>query len=136
MGVICWKNSIIKKNPIKNNDNIAVEQKNNLNNSFDKKTTSDKKEEPPEELKRQEKTKMIVSIDENVIVTKGEVNPREIYFREKTLGQGSFGTVYLVKHIQLQRYFAMKVIKKKAKNHSEEESLMNEINILRKLDII
>jgi calcium-dependent protein kinase len=134
MGVICWKNSIIKKNPIKNNDNIAVEQKNNLNNSFDKKTTSDKKEEPPEELKRQEKTKMIVSIDENVIVTKGEVNPREIYFREKTLGQGSFGTVYLVKHIQLQRYFAMKVIKKKAKNHSEEESLMNEINILRKLD--
>ena len=77
---------------------------------------------------------MVVAIDPNIIVSKGITNPREIYLREKALGQGSFGTVYLVKHLQLQRYYAMKVIKKKTKSNTEEESLMNEINILRKLD--
>ena len=53
---------------------------------------------------------MFAKIDENVIVTKGVNNPRKIYMKEKVIGQGSFGTVYLVKHIQLQRYFAIIIV--------------------------
>ena len=75
-----------------------------------------------------------MSIDSNVFVVKGETSPDLFYIREKTLGHGSYGTVYLVKHKQLHRYFAMKVIKKTHKNKSDEESLMNEIHILRKMD--
>ena len=80
------------------------------------------------------KSKNVVAIDSNVFVVKGETSPDLFYIREKTLGHGSYGTVYLVKHKQLHRYFAMKVIKKSHKNKSEEENLMNEINILRKMD--
>ena len=118
MGVVCGKQSIVKKKDpqIKTvDDNNLVKEK--TNNSFENKSTTDKKEESPDDKKKKQKNdpKMLVSIDPNVIVTKGITNPREIYLREKALGQGSFGTVYLVKHLQLQRYYAMKVIKKKDK---------------------
>ena len=138
MGVVCGKQSIVKTKVQKENPNLKNEdtlKKEKTNNSLENKSTTDKKEEPSEDKKKKKNdSKMIVSIDPNIIVTKGITNPREIYLREKALGQGSFGTVYLVKHLQLQRYFAMKVIKKKSKSPTEEESLMNEINILRKLD--
>jgi calcium-dependent protein kinase len=75
-----------------------------------------------------------VALDSNVFVTKGGRKPEEVYIKEKTLGSGSFGTVYLVKHKQLHRYFAMKAIKKTSKSKVDEEGLMNEINILRKMD--
>jgi len=74
-----------------------------------------------------------VTIDTNLLVTKGTNNSKNNYKRTKVLGQGSFGTVYLVKHKQLNTYFAMKVIKKTNKSE-KEEVLMNEINILRKMD--
>ena len=140
MGVVCGKQSIIKKKDQKEEQNKTADdntiKKEKTNNSLENKSTSDKKEESPNEKKKKQKNepKMVVAIDPNVIVSKGIKNPREIYLREKALGQGSFGTVYLVKHLQLQRYYAMKVIKKKTKTNAEEENLMNEINILRKLD--
>ena len=130
MGVICGKSTNSKKTDDKNK--VIIYKSNN--NSFEKKITKDKKDNPTETSKFKKNSENLVLIDENVIVTKGVKNPREIYIREKALGQGSFGTVYLVKHIQLQRYYAMKVIRKKIKDISDEESLMSEINILRRLD--
>ena len=138
MGVVCGKKSIVKKINQKDNKNQGNDdtlKKEKSNGSLENKSTTDKKEESQDDKnKKKSDTKMIVAIDPNIIVTKGITNPREIYLREKALGQGSFGTVYLVKHLQLQRYYAMKVIKKKSKSPTEEENLMNEINILRKLD--
>ena len=84
--------------------------------------------------KNETKTTYVVALDSNVFVTKGGRKPEEVYIKEKTLGSGSFGTVYLVKHKQLHRYFAMKAIKKTSKSKVDEEGLMNEINILRKMD--
>ena len=84
--------------------------------------------------KNETKTTYVVALDSNVFVTKGGRKPDEVYIKEKTLGSGSFGTVYLVKHKQLHRYFAMKAIKKTSKSKVDEEGLMNEINILRKMD--
>ena len=75
-----------------------------------------------------------ISIDTNLLVSRGNNNPKDNYKRIKILGQGSFGTVFLVKHKIINNYFAMKVIKKISRNEQEEISLMNEINILRKLD--
>ena len=136
MGVICGKQSIIKKNDEK--CKAIIYKIKNTNVSLQNQSTSDKKDFTQVHLEPRKSTKsnsdMNVLIDENVIVTKGVKNPREIYLREKALGQGSFGIVYLVKHLQLQRYFAMKVIKKKKKDLEDEESLMNEINILKRLD--
>ena len=74
-----------------------------------------------------------VTIDTNLLVTKGTTNNKNNYKRTKILGQGSFGTVFLVKHKILNTYFAMKVIKKTNKSE-KDEVLMNEINILRKMD--
>jgi len=84
--------------------------------------------------KNETKSTYVVALDSNVFVTKGGRKPDEVYIKEKTLGSGSFGTVYLVKHKQLHRYFAMKAIKKSNKSKIDEEGLMNEINILRKMD--
>ena len=74
-----------------------------------------------------------VTIDTNLLVAKGTTNNKNNYKRTKILGQGSFGTVFLVKHKLLNTYFAMKVIKKTNKIE-KDEVLMNEINILRKMD--
>ena len=74
-----------------------------------------------------------VTIDTNLLVTKGTSNAKNNYKRTKVLGQGSFGTVYLVKHKLLNTNFAMKVIKKTNKTE-KDEIIMNEINILRKMD--
>ena len=134
MGAICGK-AILKKNKssIENDaKQTSTENTTEKNNQNDKQTESLTNRE--NDKKSKTKQKMVVAIDPNIIVTKGVKNPREVYLRQKALGQGSFGTVYLVKHIQLHRYFAMKVIKKQKRNKDEEENLMNEINILRKLD--
>ena len=74
-----------------------------------------------------------VTLDTNLLVSKGMNNIKNNYKKAKVLGQGSFGIVYLVKHKQLNTYFAMKIIKKLNRKENEE-MLMNEINILRKID--
>jgi calcium-dependent protein kinase len=74
-----------------------------------------------------------IAIDTNLLVSRGTNNIKNNYKRTKILGQGSFGTVYLVKHKLLNNLFAMKVIKKSNKNE-KDDVLMNEINILRKMD--
>ncbi len=78
--------------------------------------------------------KMIVSIDSNVFIAKSSQEPDLVYCRERTLGSGSYGTVYLVKHRKLHKYFAMKVIKKNPNNKINEENLLNEIELLKKMD--
>ena len=87
-----------------------------------------------ENIQKQKEEKLLVTLNSKVFVGKGSTDPNQLYIRKKILGRGSFGTVYLVKQKELSRYFAMKVIKKTSKNKEEEESLMNEIEILRKLD--
>ena len=159
MGVIC--NSSDKSKDKKSQSDKIIEVKKTKSKDEKKEKEEEKGEEKKEENKQKEKSpesnlstnpsqketknstlvtknqqdkKNVVSIDSNVFVVKGETSPDLFYIREKTLGHGSYGTVYLVKHKQLHRYFAMKVIRKSHKNKSEEDSLMNEINILRKMD--
>ena len=162
MGTICGRSE--DKANVKINKKESGKEKDNDNKGGDKFNNDDKNKEKDDEINKLEneltknntgstmpnntntikdsemtkqdtkKDKMIVAIDAQFLVNQGQQNPRNIYIREKTLGQGSFGTVYLVKHKVLHRYFAMKVIKKTSKKKEEEENLMNEINILKRLD--
>ena len=123
----------------KNNNNNNKEkspEKNNIKDANENTKNDEGKENKNlENVKNQKEEKLMVTIDSKVFVGKGSSDPNQIYIRKNILGRGSFGTVYLVKHRDLTRYFAMKVIKKSTtKNKEDEEDLMNEIEILRKLD--
>ena len=138
-GVICQTSDRKKDQEKKEvNDNIHYidkidQQKNERGNSPSKNgfysPTKTTRHESKSDLNGANK----VTIDTNLLVTKGTTNNKNNYKRTKILGQGSFGTVFLVKHKILNTYFAMKVIKKTNKSE-KDEVLMNEINILRKMD--
>jgi len=120
-------NNLPKGQDINNNNNSSKQKD-------DDKSDDGKENKNVENIQKQNEEKLLVTLDSRVIVGKGSTDPNQLYIRKKILGRGSFGTVYLVKQKELSRYFAMKVIKKTSKNKEEEENLMNEIDILRKLD--
>ena len=104
-------------------------------NTKDTMTTLEKNEFP----KKREEIKIIscknkVTIDTNLLTSGGTNNDFYDYHKIKLLGQGSFGTVYLVKNKKLNNYFAMKIIEKSSNDEEKEDEIKNEINILRKLD--
>ena len=76
----------------------------------------------------------IISLNNDVIVSGNEVNPDKIYIKKRLLGSGAFGEVWLVHHKNLVRDFAMKIIKKRKNKTNEEKEILNEIEILKKLD--
>ena len=121
-----------EKNNNNNNNNVnlpLIEQP--TNGKLETKNT----ENQIKDIKESSDDKQVVTIDSKVFVAKGNNDPNKLYIKKKILGRGSFGIVYLVKQRYLSRYFAMKVIKKSAtKAKEEEENLMNEVDILRKLD--
>ena len=125
----------LNKNKNKNDKNENNDKDNKENKNLDE-NKENKENNNSENIQKQNDDKLIVALDSKVIVAKGSSDPNKLYIRQKILGRGSFGTVYLVKHKYLSRYFAMKVIKKSSNNNNdeEEEKLMNEIEILRKLD--
>ena len=79
------------------------------------------------------KNKLVV-LNNDVIVSGNEINPEKIYIKKKLLGSGAFGEVWLVHHKDLDRDFAMKIIKKRKNKSNEEKEILNEIEILKKLD--
>ena len=79
------------------------------------------------------KNKLVV-LNNDVIVSGNEINPEKIYIKKKLLGSGAFGEVWLAHHKDLDRDFAMKIIKKRKSKSNEEREILNEIEILKKLD--
>ena len=138
-GVICNANDRKKKAEVKDDnqkikdiDNEIIEPNDeNENNEFTSPTKADSKKDSKNEDNGLSPNK--VAIDTNLLVSKGTDSIKNNYRRTKILGQGSFGTVFLVKHKLLNNFFAMKVIKKVNKNE-KDDVIMNEINILRKMD--
>ena len=112
-----------KNDEIKNVDNSKSKNnensKNNNNNIIPEKKNS---------------KKQIVALNNDVIVSGNEINPEKIYIKTKMLGNGAFGEVWLVHHKDLDRDFAMKIIKKRKNRESDEKEILNEIEILKKLD--
>ena len=138
------KPTVVKSNKIDVENNSTNEtEKNNNNNNINanlplrEQPTNDKLEikEENNAIKEASDDKQVVTLDSKVFIAKGNNDPNKLYIKKEILGRGSFGIVYLVKQRYLSRYFAMKVIKKSpTKAKEEEENLMNEVDILRKLD--
>ena len=118
-----------KDNQKKNNDTK------NIDNSKSKKKENSKNDNNNiiPEIKNNNK-QQIVALNNDVIVSGNEINPEKIYIKKKLLGNGAFGEVWLVHHKDLDRDFAMKIIKKRKNRASEEKEILNEIEILKKLD--
>jgi len=76
----------------------------------------------------------LIAINNDVIVSGNEINPENIYIKTKMLGSGAFGEVWLAHHKDLDRDFAMKIIKKRKNRRNDEKEILNEIEILKKLD--
>ena len=143
-----------------NNSNKKKKKKQNINNNNNHNSTNPpnvivcnnikkmKKEkkvsEPKPVLVNRESKKSVLSsenknnnqvaINNDVIVSGNEVNPETIYLKTKMLGSGAFGEVWLVHHKDLDRDFAMKIIKKRKNKKNDEREILNEIEILKKLD--
>ena len=136
-GVICNANDRQKKPEKKKDDEI----KNEMLDITDEKFNSPRKSQASNptkfssknESKLEDASPNKVTLDTNLLVSKGTNSIKSNYKKAKVLGQGSFGIVYLVKHKLLNSSFAMKVIKKTNKS-DKDDIIMNEINILRKMD--
>ena len=103
---------------IKKTEKVKNENSNNNNNLVD--GTNSKKN--------------FVALNNDVIVSGNEINPEKIYLKTQLLGSGAFGEVWLVHHKDLDRDFAMKIIKKRKNRSNDEKDILNEIGILKKLD--
>jgi calcium-dependent protein kinase len=76
-----------------------------------------------------------IRIDNEMIISKVKGSPAENYSVKKKLGEGSYGVVFRVEHKETGLIRAMKQIIKNP--HSKRESeieILNEINILKKMD--
>jgi calcium-dependent protein kinase len=76
-----------------------------------------------------------IKIDNNMIVSKTYGLPLDYYKQIKKLGEGSYGQVWKVEHIQSGLLRAMKKIKKNQNSKKNNElNILNEIDILKKID--
>ena len=76
-------------------------------------------------------------LEHNILISQIKTDPSVDYTIVKELGSGSFATVHLVRHKTSGQIRAMKAIKKGAGFDDEEdneEEIINEINILMKMD--
>ncbi len=85
-------------------------------------------------VEKRRSSKNQITLNNDVIVSGNEINPEKIYLKKKLLGSGAFGEVWLVHHKDLDRDFAMKIIKKRKNRVHDEKEFLNEIEILKKLD--
>ena len=119
--------NISKKSKIHKNNNESSHKLKNYQNGKNNSVINHKSEKNNEEKKA-------LALNTDVIVSGNEVNPEKIYIKKKMLGSGAFGEVWLVHHKDLDRDFAMKIIKKRKNKSSDEKEILNEIEILKKLD--
>ena len=76
-----------------------------------------------------------IKFNNDLLISEVNKNPFNDYEIIKTLGEGAFGEVHLVKHNLTKAIRAMKVIKKMDDfENNNDQDLLNEINVLKKID--
>ena len=82
-----------------------------------------------------ERQPSIIHYNRDILVSKIKSDPFKEYKVIKNIGEGSFGKVDLVEHLITGKIRAMKVIQKKnMAQQNNEASVLNELNILKKID--
>ena len=139
--IVNHTNIIISNNIYNNKNSKNSQKKNTIDTTIQRKIKikdKDKDKDKSNTIKNSEdkrdSKKQIVALNNDVIVSGNEVNPEKIYLKKKKLGSGAFGEVWLVYHKDLNRDFAMKIIKKRKSKSNEEKEILNEIAILKNLD--
>ena len=137
-------NDNYSNNTHKNNTNYNQTNQSNLivSNNIKNRVISEKKQINHYEstknsvfsMERRNSKAALINLNNDVIVSGNEINPEKIYIKKKMLGSGAFGEVWLVHHKDLDRDFAMKTIKKRKNRSHDEKEILNEIEILKKLD--
>ena len=137
-------NDNYSNNTHKNNTNYNQTNQSNLivSNNIKNRVISEKKQINHYEstknsffsMERRNSKAALINLNNDVIVSGNEINPEKIYIKKKMLGSGAFGEVWLVHHKDLDRDFAMKTIKKRKNRYNDEKEILNEIEILKKLD--
>lgn len=95
-------------------------------------------EDKSTELRRQKQivdNEKDIRVDNDIIVNRVDGLPSENYDIKKRLGEGSYGVVWRVEHRQTGLPRAMKKIIKNPKSRKESEAeILNEIDILKRMD--
>jgi calcium-dependent protein kinase len=106
-----------------------------LKRSNTKNIRDKKNNENNNNMKFKKSISSMINFNSDIFIQKLENDPFFEYSKEKLIGKGTFGEVYLVKHNITGAIRAIKVIDK---NNEEEEltdeEILNEINILKKID--
>ena len=77
----------------------------------------------------------IIKLSNQTIIGENRADPELDYKKLKLIGEGSFSSVYEVQNRITDIMRAMKIIKKNPKNSEQDEKdIINEINILKKMD--
>ena len=80
------------------------------------------------------KEELKLTVLNETLINEEKGDPKVKYKILNKLGDGSYGTVYCAINIQIGAKIAMKQIEKKKENEIDDLELINEINILKKLD--
>ena len=106
------------------------------------KTTKEEKNKQLEELGKiannilKKELESPIKFKNEIIIGHLKKNPNEDYKKVKLLGEGFYATVYSVENKITGEIRAMKIINKNQSNYNEEDEkeIINEINVLRKMD--
>ena len=75
-----------------------------------------------------------INLTNDVIVTKSPSDPNENYKKLNLIGEGNLSQIYRVRNEITDEIKAMKIIKKSELEEDNEKEIINEINVLRKMD--
>ena len=108
-------------------------KQNNINSKNNNLSNNNSKNYPLTDRTNKNRHHSII-LNNDILISKNESNPDLIYKKIKIIGKGSFGEVWLVKNRELNKQFAMKIIKNNKNKPKINEEIINEIEILKTLD--
>jgi len=104
------------------------------NSTKDKITIKDTFSETPKTKRTLVENEKDIVVDNDLIVKSKNGSPFDDYVEKAELGEGSYGKVYKVMHKTNGLIRAMKLINKDPKNNQNEQEILNEIEILKRID--
>ena len=124
----------IKEETIEDTSKQFQESKNEIKKFIRKNKRTTTLMEQSRMIKRMSLEELNLPVTTDILVMHQKGKPTDRYRRGKLIGSGAFGSVYSAKNLIFNNMVAMKIIEKKESNtEKEDQEVLNEINILKKL---